>query len=525
MSDNRGFSNNVESQMYVPEALRFYASKLSFSKNRVRLQSLSSQTANSNGQIIVRLPSNTMLNLASLTMTGSVRASITGAQATEGVALPTNFDYSFIESVSLISNGGIISQPFLNYKLIANVLNDVYGGDEKINNRNGLQGSLPSQLNEYSVIAALNANTGGASAYVPFSINSWVSATQSMQPSYINTNLLGDLELRITLTDNSILQSGNITNGAQIAGLQSRCNWDMKDINFFIETASVQNTILEQAVNAKLAAGDPLIIPFENVFSFQQNNGGGNFNQRFSVSSQSINKIIAVTQLTADVVNDGTQKRWINGVPQALRRNSNTATQCQFSVNNQYSPNYLINSELQSGFDFTAVAGAAPVFTAASIRDYRASNGLVETLAALDTPDYDYDTSHHKLTSTTQMPFEFFGGGIIVNTAGPPATTTPVVGASQPIAPCVVSANTFWVPYVYQSGIDTYLNDKYVVATSFDLACDQSRLLSGINTLGSNSQMFYNVVGGIGAASTSTVFVLCTSTIQVRAGAQLTIIQ
>ena len=135
MSDNRGFSNNVESQMYVPEALRFYASKLSFSKNRVRLQSLSSQTANSNGQIIVRLPSNTMLNMASLTMTGSVRASITGAVATEGVALPTNLDYSFIESISLISNGGIISQPFLNYKLIANVLNDVYGGDEKISNR------------------------------------------------------------------------------------------------------------------------------------------------------------------------------------------------------------------------------------------------------------------------------------------------------------------------------------------------------------------------------------------------------
>jgi hypothetical protein len=520
MSDNRGFSNNVESQMYVPEALRFYASKLSFSKNRVRLQSLSSQTANSNGQIIVRLPSNTMLNMASLTMTGSVRATITGAQATEGVALPTNFDYSFIESVSLISNGGIISQPFLNYKLIANVLNDVYGGDEKISNRNGLQGSLPSQLINYSVVAAL----ANASSYVPFSINSWVSATQSMQPSYINTNLLGDLELRITLTDNSILQSGNITDGTSVATLQSRCNWDMKDINFFIETASVQNTILEQAVNAKLAAGDPLIIPFENVFSFQQNNSGANFNQRFSVSSQSINKIIAVTQITSDVVNDGTQKKYINGVPQALRRNSNGATQCQFSVNNQYSPNYLINSELTSGFDYTAVAGTPPVFTAASFKNYQASNGLVETLAALDTPDYDYDTSHHKLTTTTQMPFEFLGGGAAVST-GATGPIAPVVGSSQPTAPSVVSANTFWFPYVYQTGIDTYLNDKYVVATSFDLACDQSRLLSGINTLGSNSQMFYNVVGGAGVASTSTVFVLCTSTIQVRAGAQLTIIQ
>lgn len=519
MSDNRGYSNNVESQMYVPEALRFYASKLSFSKNRVRLQSLSSQTANSNGQIIVRLPSNTMLNMASLTMTGSVRASITGAAAAEGIALPTNLDYSFIESVSLISNGGIISQPFLNYKLIANVLNDVYGGDEKISNRNGLQGSLPSQLINYSVIAALAG--GAAAAYTPFSINSWVSATQSMQPSYINTNLLGDLELRITLTDNSILQSGNITTGAAVADLQSRCNWDMKDINFYIETASVQNTILEQAVDAKLAAGDPLIIPFENVFSFQQNNSGGSFNQRFSVSSQSINKIIAVTQLNADVVNDGTQKKWINGVPQALRRNSNTATQCQFSVNNQYSPNYLINSELQQGFDFSIV-GAGNVFTIANIKDYRASNGLVETLAALDTPDYDYDTSHHKLTSTTQMPFEFFGGGVATIVSG---VITPTVGQNQPVAPIIVSTNTFWVPYSYQSGLDTYLNDKYVVATSFDLACDQSRLLSGINTLGSNSQMFYNVIGGGGAASVSTVFVLCTSTIQVRAGAQLTIIQ
>jgi len=530
MSDNRFSSNNVESQLYVPDALRFYASKLSFSKNRVRLQSLSSQTANSNGQIIVRLPSNTMLNMASLTMTASVRASITGAAAGEGIALPTNLDYSFIESVSLISNGGIISQPFLNYKLIANVLNDVYGGDEKISNRNGLQGSLPSPLIDYSV--AVTAG-GAASLYVPFSINSWLSCSQSMQPSYINTNLLGDLELRITLTDNSVLQSGSVTDGTSIAGLQSRCNWDMKDINFFIETASVQNTILEQAVDAKLSSGDPLIIPFENVFSFQQNNSGGSFNQRFSVSSQSINKIIAVTQLTTDVVNDGSRKGWFNGVPQVLRRNSNTATQCQFSINNQYSPNYLINSELSSGFDFSIAPGGTPpqtpAFSAANVKDYRASNGLVETLAALDTPDYDYTDSHHKLTSTTQMGFEYFGGGVVVNASGttPPgtATSTAIAGQSQPIAPILKSLNTYWVPYVYQSGLDTYLNDKYVVATSFDLACDQSRLLSGINTLGSNSQMFYNTIGAGGAASTSTVFVLCTSTIQVRAGAQLTIIQ
>ena len=513
MSSNNS-SDVRASGFFVPDSLKFYVNRLSFSKNRVRLQALSSQIANPNGQIIVRLPSNTMLNMASLTMTGSVRASITGAGAEEGVALPTNLDYSFIESLSIISNGGIISQPFLNYKLLATTLNDCYGGDEKISNRAGLQGSLPSLLYDYSAISAVAG--GAASAYVPFSINSWISPLQSMSPSYINTNLLGDVEVRITLADTSVLMSGNVTNGNQVNGLQAKCTFDMKDINFYIETASIQSNILDQAIEEKLRQGTPINIPFENVFSFQQTNGGSSFNQRFSVSSQSINKIIAVTQLVADVQQTGDQKRYINGVPQALRRNSNSATQCQFSINNQYSPNYLINSELNAGFDFST-----GVFNAGNIKNYQATSGLVETVASLDIPDYDYESTHHKLTSTTQMPFEL---GLQSASDNGTAVANLVLPA-QPPAPVLLSGETYWFPYVYKSGIDTYLDEKYVVATSFDLHCDSSRLVSGVNTLGSNSQLFYNVVGGAGDPSISTIFVLCTSMIQVFAGAQLKIIQ
>ena len=86
----------------------------------------------------------------------------------------------------------------------------------------------------------------------------------------------------------------------------------------------------------------------------------------------------------------------------------------------------------------------------------------------------------------------------------------------------------YWEPYTYKSGIDTYLDDKYVVATSFDLdVCDKDRLVSGINTLGSNAQMFYNVVGGgrNDVANVSNIFVLCTSMVQIFAGATLKIIQ
>jgi hypothetical protein len=325
------------------------------------------------------------------------------------------------------------------------------------------------------------------------------------------------------MTDTSILQTGDVNDGSSITGLQQDATWDMKHINFYIETASIQSTMLDQAIAVKLAAGEPINVPFENVFSFSQTNGGSTYNQRFSVSSQSVNKIIAVSQLQADL-DSSTQKQFINGIPQALRRNSCGATQAQFSVNNQYSPNYQINSDLVLGYN---ADGNGATFAS---YNQQMSNGLVETRAAMDVPDYDYD-AQDKLTSTTQMPFEFFGGGTLYSAAGavvreiqPPSSSLIVTtgGAGNK------NANTYWNPYEYTTGVKTYLDDKYVLATSFDLdVCDKDRLVSGINTLGSNAQMFLNVVGdGAGGnENVSTIFVLCTSMVQIYQGATLKIIQ
>ena len=72
-----------------------------------------------------------------------------------------------------------------------------------------------------------------------------------MAPSYINTNLLGDLEVRITLSDTSVLMSGAVADGAEVALLQNKCTYVMKDINFYIETASIQSNILDQAIEEK----------------------------------------------------------------------------------------------------------------------------------------------------------------------------------------------------------------------------------------------------------------------------------
>jgi hypothetical protein len=531
----------------VPQALQFYVNRLSFSKNRVRLQALSTNVASANSQIIVRLPSNTMVNLASLTMTGGVRATVAGAFVDNtGVALPTNWDYSFIETLSLIANGGIITQPFLNYKLLGNTLNDVYGTDDKNYQRAALQGSYPQLLK-------VSQNSDGEGGYQPFAINSWISATQTMAPSYISTNLLGDLELRLTMAGNEIIQTGSLGNGvdpgAGVANAQQLAGWDMNKINFYIETASIQSNMLEQAIAAKLAGGEPINVPFENVFSFAQANDGTSYNQRFSVSSQSVNKIVAVSQLRSDLQPGATrlapgkvtvpdifgQRQYVNGIPQALRRNYCQCQLAQFSVNNQYSPNYQIDSQIVDGLDLW-VGDTGNNDQPGVQRNYQASNALVEVRAAMDTVDYDYEVAD-KLCSTTQMPFEFLGLGFqnTVSSATQPAAAVlgqEVGGAGE------VNQQAYWFPYEFQSPLETFLQDKWLLATSFDLdVCDKDRLVSGINTLGSNAQMFLNVNGGplpvtgdpapvdVPQNNISTIFVLCTSMIQIYQGATLQIIQ
>jgi hypothetical protein len=116
------------------------------------------------------------------------------------------------------------------------------------------------------------------------------------------------------------------------------------------------------------------------------------------------------------------------------------------------------------------------------------------------------------------------------------STVTDSTVTVKPISPPAPKrASQYWFPYSYQDGLSHYLNDKYVLATSFDLdTCDKDRLVSGINTLGSNAQMFLNVVAAPNASNNttdgnlknkSTVFVMCTSMVQIYQGATLKIIQ
>lgn len=504
---------------YVPNAVSFFTRRMRFSKNRVRLQSLSTSTVGPNGQIIVRLPSNTLLNMHSLSMSGSFRATSTGGTVNTGIAIPTNLDMAPIQSLSVVANGAVLNQPFLNYSTCAFICNDLAGGQDSVKKRSALQHSIPQPL-----VKSDNSLGGQVlQGYVPFVNANMLSPLSSCQPQYISSSLLGDLEVRMVMNGSNIVSIGDLTAPGATTG---RASWDIKDIQFFIETASVDSSILDNAISEHLASGQPVVIPFQNIFSFSQTNASSNFSHRFSVSSNCIDKIVATTQLTADLnppVNNIPIK---NGIPSVEVRNSNGARSSQFSVNNIYSPSYQISSELIDGTDWvdSVTNGVAQVGT----KDYSVSNALLETRCAMDIEDYNYECVDALCTKTQPM-FEMLGGGLYLDPVGglrqvQPASTALIdTSGDDPVA----VGDARWQAYEYETAIDTYLNNKYVVATSFDLGAtpESERCASGLNSLGSNSQFFWNSVGDAGEQNVSKIYVVCTSQIEVYQGSSLSIIQ
>lgn len=510
---------------YVPNAISFYTRRLRFSKNRVRIQSLSTDSVKPNGQIIVRLPSNTLLNMHSLSMSGSFRATTLGGDATTGVAGPTNIDFALINSLSVISNGGVVNQPFLGYSTCGFICNDVAGGQDSVRKRSALQQSIPQPLVQSDNTNAANNFAG----YTPFVNANMLSPLSSCQPAYISSSLLGDLELRLVMNGSDIVSVGSIAEGGAVTNANARGTWDVKDIQFFIETASVDSSILDNAIADHLGTGQPVVIPFQNIFSFTQTNQDSTFNQRFSVSSNCVNKIIATTQLTANTnPQDKSNIPIINGIPSVEVRNYNGAISSQFSVNNIYSPNYQISSELTDGTDWVqAVTGGVGV----GAKNYSASNALLETRCAMDIEDSNYDCVDSLCTKTQPM-FEMLGGGVYsaavsndLKQIQPASTALVEIEAGPPAIPRK-NVRTRWQPYTFERPIDTYLNNKYVVATSFDMDTpDSDRCSSGLNSLGSNAQYFWNSVGNGGDANVSKIYVVCTSQIEVYQGSSLSIIQ
>lgn len=320
-----------------PRNLSYFVKRLAnYSRNTYRLQTLNTDTASASQIITVDLPNNALVDLSTLTWYFEGSTTATGG-TTPSVVFPRNIE-TVIERVEVEVNGQLISPGCANYAQLWQIISDTTLGEDCTNRRAVLQKSL-------NVAAALGNSV--LETNTPYTIVNWLGFLGSAQPTVLDTNLLGNVRIRITLSPSTIL----ITGGAVAPTAQ---NFTLGRMFFSVDCISIDDGMYYNLHDQFLSKGGVYEIPFSNFYSFSQSiTAAGDGSVKFSLSTQSLNQLWATfahhsatgcnTLDTADATTGSTTGI---GSSRYFLRSACGITGFQFNVNNQYVPNYRPNRDL-----------------------------------------------------------------------------------------------------------------------------------------------------------------------------------
>ena len=265
--------------MSVPKALQYATSSFPISRNTFKLQPYSTAIANAGDQIQLSLPANSIVDLNTLSLYGTINTSTTGTNS--GARLPANIE-SLLDSVYWTANGTQISNSFPMYGVLANAFLDWQAGS-KNNLRKVLQNSgIP--------VATPAVNTQVVNQLACW--NNWLGLPSSGTTQMIDTSAIGDLRLHIRLAPNTVLSTINATAAA----------YQVSTIYATIDCISVDDGGVYQSLLQKRMESGPLEIAFSDWYTFNMGNVTGSFSGRFSCATGSLDAVHA-TVLPANYVN------------------------------------------------------------------------------------------------------------------------------------------------------------------------------------------------------------------------------
>lgn len=316
-----------------PRNLSYFVKRLAnYSKNTYRLQTLNTTSATPSQIITVDLPNNALVDLASLCwyFEGSTTAT------TNTCSFPRNIE-TIIERVEVEVNGQLISPGCANYSQLFNIVADTTMGEDCVNRRAILQNALNQTA------AANQTNT-------PYAICNWLGFLGSCQPQVLDTNLLGNVRIRITLATTSVL----VSSPTAVVG----ASYSLGNMFFTVDAISIDDGMYYALHDQFLSKGGVYEIPFNNFYSFSQPiTSAGDGSVKFSLSTQSLNQLWATfayggnapqTQDVASTVSGASATGSTHGIGSSyyFLRSACGITGYQFNINNQYVPNFRPNSAL-----------------------------------------------------------------------------------------------------------------------------------------------------------------------------------
>ena len=269
-----------------PRNMSAFLNRLSgYNKNNVKMNVLGSSTANNGDVIQVDLPTNSIVDLSSLAW------SFKNAWTVGGVGNDVNHDLP-IQAESIISrlavevNGQTLVN-LTNYNVLYHALLYMSATDDyqlqrkaaQCNTQTGAAGGTCQRINTTDAMG----NT--ATTTRQHVIDSWLGFLGSAKPNFIDTSLLGNVRISITLAGSDMVGGDTATNTN---------TYQLTEQHFSIDVVSISDGVYDAMVDQMLASGAPIEIPFKNYFSFTSQQDNMSQTTAFNVASQSIGRLWAV---------------------------------------------------------------------------------------------------------------------------------------------------------------------------------------------------------------------------------------
>jgi hypothetical protein len=171
----------------------------------------------------------------------------------------------------------------------------------------------------------------GTDSLTPYCIQNWLGFLGSAQPQCIDVGALGNVRIRIGLSTAAVVLLGTGT---------SAPGFSLSDIFATIDCLDISDGEFYQSYSNYLASGGILELPYSDIYSFSAGNIQSSGTLRFSLSTQSLDMVMATFVENTTTNNLDT----VTGTTRYFKRTGDGITGFQFGINNVMYPQFRPDS-------------------------------------------------------------------------------------------------------------------------------------------------------------------------------------
>jgi hypothetical protein len=275
--------------MALPSNLSFFMSRLQgVSTSHFKIFPQSSDTASSGKIIRFQMPNNSLVNMKNLRL--FFNAATANATTNKGGRLPNDIS-SLIERVAIYMGGVLVQNSFNQYNTLVHAKSAIEGSkcDATL--------SHPEIVRAESYHNSAALTRGDDEGYTAiedaFCISNWEGLLGSIEPSIIDTGLLPEITIEITLADDSVCSTcDDVSASGYVAGSSNvGTTYSLTNLSIQVEVLGMATSVLEQLTEQRIASVGYLSLPFKNYFTYQSTHTS---TSRFNVNSASWDRLWVV---------------------------------------------------------------------------------------------------------------------------------------------------------------------------------------------------------------------------------------